>query len=393
MERAMKTGTERRLQIVMVSRDVGLFSGTEHTNTETQRRHLHYLELLRERLPSVELRVIVVGKSHKPAQENLCASGLILHGLNGHKILQGFKLLLLLYKLRSSAYADKLLLVTQVIYQEGVLTLAFAKVFRLRCVGQVHEDIFHSSAYKRSQLQKASDALVLPFFSSVRVVSKYLENNIKFRAPNLLVRTIPVAMKLGIGDFPQPCAADSVSRILYVGRFVHDKNLEFWIDIATELKKLLPVIEFEWVGSGPLERQLYKQITAAGLQNSFTLSGFLTGEDLSSAYKRASVFLFTSHSEGFGRVLVESLSYAIPAIAPRLPSTEFIIKDGITGLLYDATDARVTAGFVAGLCEKLISDPQRRVQMGERSRADVLNRFSKETLSRQWVDFLLESAD
>jgi len=392
MERAMKTGTERPLHIVMVSRDIGLFSGTAHTNTETQRRHLRYLELLRERLPSVELRVIVVGKSHKPAQENLCASGLILYGLNGHKIFQGLKLLALLYRLQSSARVAKLLLVTQVVYQEGVLTLAFAKLFGLRCVGQVHEDIFHSSSHERQQLSNFFSGLILPLFSGVRVVSKYLEENIRQRAPKLLVRSIPVAMELNEGELSSQACASKVDRVLFVGRFSPVKNLEFWINIATELKKLLPTTEFEWVGSGPLESKLFQQITAAGLQNSFTLSGFLTGEELKHAYQRASVFLLTSHSEGFGRVLVESLSYAVPVIAPRLPSTEFVIKDGVTGLLYDATDARVTAGFVAGLCEKLITDPQLRVQMGERSRADVLNRFSKQTLSRQWVDFLLESA-
>ncbi len=108
-----------------------------------------------------------------------------------------------------------------------------------------------------------------------------------------------------------------------------------------ELAKSLPEYQFVWVGGIPdvptLERRdeikkIYKE------NKDITFTGVLNGDDLIGAFSAADLFLFASHSETFGLVIVEAASTGLPVIARDLEVyenfKEFII------VFKDLDDAR-----------------------------------------------------
>ncbi len=89
--------------------------------------------------------------------------------------------------------------------------------------------------------------------------------------------------------------------VLYVGRFAPDKNIQ----LLAELAQRLPHVQFIAVGGGFLQKLL------EDLPN-VTLTGWLKGADLWSAYAAADLFIMPSWNETFGLVSLEAMAMGIP---------------------------------------------------------------------------------
>ncbi len=137
--------------------------------------------------------------------------------------------------------------------------------------------------------------------------------------------------------FQQPCHDDNLRTELgiprermvvgHVGRFVRQKNHQFFLEIARELIKLEPNAHFLLVGDGPLRQETEAKIEQSGLQERVTLAGVRS--DVPRLMRAAmDVQLFPSLFEGLGLVLVEAqasglvsvLSDVIPEEADVVPS-------------------------------------------------------------------------
>lgn len=90
-------------------------------------------------------------------------------------------------------------------------------------------------------------------------------------------------------------------RVLYVGRFAPDKNIQ----LLAELAHRLPDTQFIAVGGGFLQKLL------EDLPN-ITLTGWLKGADLWSAYAAADLFIMPSWNETFGLVSLEAMTMGVP---------------------------------------------------------------------------------
>lgn len=97
----------------------------------------------------------------------------------------------------------------------------------------------------------------------------------------------------------------------------------------------------------------------------------------------ADVFCLPSYREGFGMVIVEAAAAGIPAIGSRIYGVTDAIEENATGLLHRPGD---TAGL-AGLMAMLAGDADRRRAMGVAARIRALHMFSREAVTRSWVDF------
>jgi glycosyltransferase involved in cell wall biosynthesis len=103
-------------------------------------------------------------------------------------------------------------------------------------------------------------------------------------------------------------------------------------------------------------------------------------------YQQSSIFVLSSRNEGFPLVLIESLSYGVPAVCFACPcGPKDVISNGIDGIL-------VENGNVLGLAEsicRLIERDDLRSQYGESARKNV-TRFLQENVMKQWIE-LFES--
>jgi mannosyltransferase len=117
---------------------------------------------------------------------------------------------------------------------------------------------------------------------------------------------------------------------------------------------------------------LRQQIEAAGLQSRIVITGELEIEDVQRWYQRLTIYAFTSRNEGFGLTLIEAMAAGAALVAARAGAAEFVVEDGVTGVLIPPGDADA---LVAAL-EPLMRDPAAAAAMGERARARVVEKFS-----------------
>ena len=89
-------------------------------------------------------------------------------------------------------------------------------------------------------------------------------------------------------------------------------------------------------------------------------------------YQRLTIYAFTSRNEGFGLTLIEAMASGAALVAARAGAAEFVVEDGVTGVLTPTGDADA---LVAAL-EPLMRDPATATAMGEQARARVLEKFS-----------------
>jgi phosphatidylinositol alpha 1,6-mannosyltransferase len=142
-------------------------------------------------------------------------------------------------------------------------------------------------------------------------------------------------------------AQDPGDRIVlgYVGRLSVEKNIALLVRIARELKAMgISNTEFLIIGQGGDEALLRAQLPEA------RFAGVLRGEALANAYANMDIFVFPSHTDTFGNVVLEALASGVPAIVTPNGGPKYIVRDGETGFVAE------DAGFSAAIA-RLANDP------------------------------------
>ena len=107
---------------------------------------------------------------------------------------------------------------------------------------------------------------------------------------------------------------------LYVGRVSNEKNIEDFLNLDLPGTKVV-------VGAGPRLPSLRKKYSEVKFE------GEKCGLDLVNYYHSADVFVFPSEFDTFGLVMIEAIACGTPVAAKRLPNTEYIIEQNITGVI------------------------------------------------------------
>lgn len=146
----------------------------------------------------------------------------------------------------------------------------------------------------------------------------------------------------------------------YVGRLTPEKNVRL---LATIEKGLLatkgngqPSFRFVIVGEGSERGWLQQNMQTA------EFAGVLKGEALQRAYANFDLFVFPSHTDTFGNVVLEAQASGVPAIVSNQGGPKFIISDGETGLV-----AKNDKDFLRATL-RLMSQPELLAQMSAAAR-------------------------
>jgi glycosyltransferase involved in cell wall biosynthesis len=107
--------------------------------------------------------------------------------------------------------------------------------------------------------------------------------------------------------------------VLFVGRLIKVKGVGHLPHIAHALSAVRDDVAFAVVGDGPMREELVSRVRGLGLRN-FVVTGRLSTDMLSSAYRAADVVLVPSQSEGMPAVVLESILFRKPVVATRLPT-------------------------------------------------------------------------
>lgn len=102
------------------------------------------------------------------------------------------------------------------------------------------------------------------------------------------------------------------SYVLTVGRLVSQKNTAMLIDAYAKIEADIDA-HLVIIGAGSLEAELRQRIAQYGLASKIHLLGEVTNPH--PWYKRASMFVLSSDSEGYPNVLLEALAHGLPVVS------------------------------------------------------------------------------
>jgi glycosyltransferase involved in cell wall biosynthesis len=146
----------------------------------------------------------------------------------------------------------------------------------------------------------------------------------------------------------------------FVGRLSVEKNVALLAQVQEELEGMgHKSFRFLIVGHGGEEGWLRERLPRA------EFPGVLRGEELSTAYANMDLFVFPSHTDTFGNVVLEALASGVPAIVTPDGGPCTIVRDGETGrIVPDGEFAAAVAGVLA--------DPEKHAEMRQAARAYAL---------------------
>jgi glycosyltransferase involved in cell wall biosynthesis len=134
----------------------------------------------------------------------------------------------------------------------------------------------------------------------------------------------------------------------FVGRLTKDKGVRELVESFRILReertdvRLLLIGDFE--AGDPVDTATEREIRTGPAVH---WPGYV--EDPRPYYELMDVFVFPTHREGLGRVLLEAAAAGKPVVSTRTTGVVDVVLDGVTGLLVPPHDAHALAGAVRGL--------------------------------------------
>ena len=165
--------------------------------------------------------------------------------------------------------------------------------------------------------------------------------------------------------------------LLYVGRLSAEKEIER----IKPVLEAIPEAHLALVGDGPHRSALEKHF--AGTNTHFV--GYLTGEELGSAFASADAFIFPSRTETLGLVLLEAMAAGCPVVAARCGGIPDIVASGLNGYLFDPEDNDL--GAIAAT-RHLLQQQQERETIRKNARLEA-ERWGWAAATRQLQNYYL----
>jgi glycosyltransferase involved in cell wall biosynthesis len=182
--------------------------------------------------------------------------------------------------------------------------------------------------------------------------------------------------------------------ILYVGRLVKQKGVEYLIRAFAKLREERDDIVLIIVGRGECRDELVLLSKNLNIENHIYFMGFIENVSLSPYYLLCNVFVMPSITYGqadcWGYVVNEAMCCGKPVIATDAVGAAFdMIKNGESGFIVPEKD--VNALYVA--LKKVISDSDLEKKMGMKSKKIIEERFGYKDMVNGFgkaVEYVLE---
>lgn len=171
--------------------------------------------------------------------------------------------------------------------------------------------------YKRLQVYRLFDIIICPSY----FLKEVLDTDPVLKEKTRMIRNfVDVSIKKQM---------EKEDYVLYFGRFSKEKGIGTLLEACRELKE----IPFVFAGSGPMEEQINQ---CQNIRN----VGFLNGKDLYEVIAKARFTVFPSECfENCPFTVMESLVCGTPVIASNLGGIPELIKENVTGQLFECGNA------------------------------------------------------
>lgn len=174
-------------------------------------------------------------------------------------------------------------------------------------------------------------------------------------------------------------------KLAFLGRLEHNqKGVLHLPPVLEDLDANGIDYHIEIAGRGKDEAELRDKLKSQIESGRVKFVGTLAPEEIPGFLTRADVYLFPSHFEGCPNALLEAMMAGTVPVAWQLHGiTDFLIKDGQTGLLAETSNTKLFAEKIATLAK----GPAKLERMRNSLLEDAQARFTTQTCKRAYVDF------
>lgn len=271
----------------------------------------------------------------------------------------------------------------------GALALPLAEALGVPLIVTFHGSEVDKASYYRRFPIPSLFALRLARLKSYTSAFVCISENARER---LLARGFPAqkthALPIGT-DVIAPAPRDNPGEgILFAGRFAEMKGVSILLDALRILRAEGFSAPCTIIGDGPLRAEITR--AAAGIDG-LNMPGWLDQTGVRAAMTGArvlcvpSVITAAGESEGLPSVAVEAMGLGVPVVSSSEARTEGLVRDGETGLITPARDARALAAALGGL----LADPECAARMGAAAQDHVRAHFFAPAQSRALEVLLL----
>jgi glycosyltransferase involved in cell wall biosynthesis len=228
-----------------------------------------------------------------------------------------------------------------------------ARKLGVPCVVTVH-GVFAERSFAVDSVQRAYlRTLGLEVLKSADVVVCLTRNDVeevvRFGCSLEKVRLIPNAVDT---ERFRPSEGQESNLVVWVGRFVPEKGVEYLIEAARLVVDEFEDVRFLLVGYGPLKTKMMRLVHERGLDGFVRFVGPLSRDDVARVLGGAGIFVLPSLSEGMPLALLEAMSCGNAVVASNIGGVAEIIKDYDNGVLVPPRNAEELASSILMLlCE------------------------------------------
>ncbi len=148
------------------------------------------------------------------------------------------------------------------------------------------------------------------------------------------IKTVPLGVDLESICASQP--SEDKSDIIFVGRLLSHKNADVLIRAVAIVKKTIPTISCNIIGSGPEKTKLLELIEKLNLKDNIKiLENVEKHSELYGSMKASKMLVLPSNREGFGLVAIEANAAGLPVITTSHENNaaKDLIYEGVNGLV------------------------------------------------------------
>jgi glycogen synthase len=250
--------------------------------------------------------------------------------------------------------------------------------------------LFHVHLPNRDPLCASIENLALISADMVTVNSQFMSVELTDRG--LPIRKLRV-VKNGVDTDvfrPSPDWPTDDGYILFVGRLVEQKGVEYLLRAFSYVHQKFPEVRLKIIGHGEFDAWLERLSVNLTLSTHVEFLKWAAHEQLASLYQRARLVVVPSVFEPFGMVALEAMACKRPVVASRIGGLKEIVQHGETGFLVHPKDHLDLAQWMM----TLLSDAGLRNRMGEAGYAAVSSGgYTWPAIAQQFYDLYLEARE
>lgn len=247
-------------------------------------------------------------------------------------------------------------------------------------IGRVRGQVLKSLAktIEMKNFKKADAIIVVSRFLKEHIVNSFgIDPNKIFIVPNA-VNPDEFNIDSRLEDHSlNDCLSNRGVIIGFVGGFVRWHNFELLFDALRQIvNEGIIGICLLLVGDGPLKKDIMRMIEDSGLTKYVLFTGYVRHKIIP-AYINAMDICVIPHSNAYRSPikLFEYMAMAKPVVAPRLEPIEAIIKDDVSGKLFEAQNRQSLRDCLVDL----ITHKDKREMIGREARQVILS-------NHLWID-------